>query len=127
MIRSSAMIDLAARASAMKLPPLELDARGRGDDLLELMRLVEHDDVVLGQHAASGGEVHAVEVGVDHEYVGLRRFCPSPLGEARIADRTARCCPGIRAHSPTAPPRPRQTARRRGRLGRRWWFRCPTR
>ncbi len=67
----------------------QLDARGRGDDLFELMNLVEDHHVVLGQDAAAGCEVHAIEVGVDHEHVGLRGLGASPLGEARIADRTA--------------------------------------
>ncbi len=63
----------------------ELGARRGGDDLLEAVGLVEHDQVVGRQHDAAGGDMRAVEVGVDHDDVGLGRPAAGRLGEARLA------------------------------------------
>ena len=93
----------------------QLDARGGGDDLFELVGLVEDHDVVLGQHAAAGGEMQAVEVGVDDEHVGGGGLGAGSFGEAGLADgtaRRARTLPG--AHRQCRPRRPR---RLEGELG----------
>ena len=67
----------------------ELDARGRGDDLLELVGLVDHDDLVLGQERPVHREMHAVEVGVDHDDVGFLTAGAGVLGEDSGAHRAA--------------------------------------
>ena len=51
-------------------------------DFLELVRLVEHDDVVLGQHHPTAGQVGTVEVGVDDDDVGAGGPVPGGLGKA---------------------------------------------
>ena len=67
----------------------QLDAGGGRDHLFQLMRFVEHDDLMLGQHRAVGGEVHAVEVAVDDDHVGVGGVRAGSLREARLADRAA--------------------------------------
>ena len=53
------------------------------------MRFVEHDDVVLGQHRAVGRQVHAVQVAVDDDHVGVGGVGAGSFREARLADRAA--------------------------------------
>ena len=65
-----------------------LHAEARRHDLLELVRLVENDHVVLGEHHASARQVRPVEVGVDHDDVGHRRPFVGGLGEAATTGRT---------------------------------------
>jgi hypothetical protein len=64
---------------------------GRGD-VLESMRLVEHDDVVIGQHAAVASlaqpQVGEVERVVDDDEVGMLGPLPSRLREARRGELT---------------------------------------
>ena len=55
------------------------------DGVLELVGLVEDDQLVVGQHGATRGEVGAVEVGVDHDHVGRGRGVAGVLGEAVLA------------------------------------------
>ena len=69
----------------------ERDARGRGDDLLELVGLVDHDDLVFGQERSVHCEMHAVEVGVDHDDVGFLTAGAGVLGQAGGAHRAAQC------------------------------------
>ena len=81
--------DDAGRGRVKRPAPTAKPGRRR-DDVLELVGLVEHDDVVLGQEGAAAGDVHAVEVGVDdHDVGGLRRARRAVLGEARVAERAA--------------------------------------
>ena len=49
----------------------ELDAHGRGDDVLQLVRLVEHHHLVRRQEMAAARQMHGVEVSVDDDDVGL--------------------------------------------------------
>ena len=112
-------------------PGAERQPRRRRDDVFELVRLVEHDHVVLGQEGLAPGEVQSVEVGVDDH----QRRRPGPagrrhLGEARLAERAAggagalvarhaHRLPGPRVHRPrqlglVAGRRRRGPARRAG-------------
>ncbi len=59
-------------------PRGDLDAEAGRHDLFELVRLVEDDDVVLGQHDPPAGQVGPVEVGVDHDDVGRGRPVAAP-------------------------------------------------
>ena len=59
---------------------------GRGH-IFQLVRLVEDDHVVIGQHGATRGQMGGVQVGVDHDDVGHRRPLPGRLGEAHVARR----------------------------------------
>ena len=72
----------------------EATAGGVGDDVLELVGLVDHDHVVLGQDRAAGADVEAVEVGVDDDDVGRRGPAAGRLGEALFAERAAASRPG---------------------------------
>ncbi len=71
-----------------------LDPEARRHDLLELVRLVEDDHVVLGEHHAAAGQVRPVEVGVDHDDIGHRGPLAGRLGEAAT---TGRAVEGARA------------------------------
>jgi len=67
-----------------------LHAEARGHHLLELMCLVEHDDVVLGQDGSPAGEMRAIEMRVHHHDVGSRGAVARPLGEALAARRAVK-------------------------------------
>ena len=69
-------------------PGGDLDAERLGHDVLDGVGLVEHDDVVLGQHRAVAGDVGGVEVGVDHDDVGRGGALARLLGEADRSRRT---------------------------------------
>ena len=64
-------------------------AEPRGGRLLEPVRLVEDHRVVLGQHAAAGGDVREVERVVDDHEVGRGGPLAGRLGEARRDERAA--------------------------------------
>ena len=66
----------------MEAPRRDLDPEARGHDFLELVRLVEDDDVVFGEHGPSAGQVGSVEMGVDHDDVGRGGAVAGGLGEA---------------------------------------------
>ena len=68
-------------------PGRDLDPEARGHDLLELVRLVEDDDLVLGQHGPAAGEVCTVEMRVDHDDVRRGGAVAGRLGEAAPALR----------------------------------------
>ena len=83
-----------------------LDPEARRHDLLELVRLVEDDDVVLGQHHSAAGQVGAVEVRVHDHDVGGRRTVAGGLGEAassRGAVEGAGALPGADAYHVPGP------------------------
>ena len=63
----------------------DLDPEAGRHDLLELVRLVEHDDVVLGQHHPTAGQVCTVEVGVHDHDVGGGGPVSGGLGKAASA------------------------------------------
>ncbi len=67
----------------------ELHAEGGAHDVLEPVRLVEHDDVVLGEERAACTDVQSVEVRVDDDHVGDCGTAAGQLGEARLAHRAA--------------------------------------
>jgi hypothetical protein len=67
----------------------ERDAGGRGHDLLELVRLVDHDQVVFGQQGAVHREMHAIEVGVHDHDVGSLPPRSGVLGEALVTPRAS--------------------------------------
>ena len=80
----------AARADVTRArtrPGRDLDAEAGRHHLFELVRLVEDDDVVLGQHDPPAGQVGPVEVGVDHDDVGRGRPVAGRLGEALARPR----------------------------------------
>ena len=53
-----------------------------GHHILDLVGLIEHHDLVFGQHGTSAGEVGPVEVGVDHDDVGFGSPGAGMLGKA---------------------------------------------
>ena len=69
-------------------PGRDFDAEAGGHHLFELVRLVEHDDVVLGEHDPPAGQVGPIEVGVHHDDVGRGRPVAGCLGET-LASRRA--------------------------------------
>ena len=98
------------------------DARAEplGGDVLELVRLVEDDDVVLGQHAdAAVGRDPQPEVGevqrvVDEHDLGLAGERPRPLG---VAGRLHRAACAATAVGPDRELRPEPGRRRELELG----------
>ena len=66
-----------------------LHADGVAHHVLEHVRLVEHDDVVLREEDAAAADVQPVEVGVDDDHVGDAGSAAGLLGEARLAERAA--------------------------------------
>ncbi len=66
-------------------PRAQLDRRGRRDDVGQLVRLVDHQHVVVGQHGPAARQVQAVQVGVDHHHVGRSGAPAGVLGEAVVA------------------------------------------
>ena len=70
-------------------PGTDLEAEAVGHHVLDLVGLVEHHHLVLGQDGATAGEVGAVEVGVDDDDVGLGGPGPGVLGEAVATRRAA--------------------------------------
>ena len=69
--------------------PRDPAAEPRGGRLLEPVRLVEDHGVVLGQHAAAGGDVREVERVVDDHEIGGRGPLARMLGETRGDERAA--------------------------------------
>ncbi len=72
------------------------------------MRLVEDDDLVLGEHRPAAGEVRPVEVGVDDHDVGRRGAVAGGFGEAAAARRAvvgARALPRTHAQHVPGPIR----------------------
>jgi hypothetical protein len=67
----------------------DLGAEGGRGDVLELVRLVEDHEVVIGQHVSAAGEVGPVKVGVDDDDGRLLRPAPRLFGEAAITARAA--------------------------------------
>ncbi len=59
-------------------------AEGGGGDVLQRVGLVDDDDVVLGQHHPSTGQVGAVEVDVDHHDISGAGPVPCVLGETDV-------------------------------------------
>ena len=72
----------------------DLGSGRRGEDVLGLVGLVEHEHVVIAEDRAIGGQVQAVEVEVDDRDVGAERIVAGLLGEA---GRTARAAVAARA------------------------------
>ena len=70
-------------------PGSDLEPARVRHDVLELMGLVDHHHVVLGQHGTVAVEIETEQVGVDHDHVGVGRPVPRLLGEARTALRAA--------------------------------------
>ena len=93
----------------MREPPQRLprDAPaepGRGR-LLEPVRFVEDDGVVLGQHAAARGDVREVQRVVDDHEIGLRGAGTRRLREARGNERAAAARAAVGADRELAPER----------------------
>jgi hypothetical protein len=63
----------------------DLDADRVAHDVLEHVRLVEDDDVVLRQDRAAARHVESVQVCVDHDHVGCASAAACLFGEARVA------------------------------------------
>jgi hypothetical protein len=122
--RAAASVALAGALDVAREPDQIGDADAGAEplrgDVLELVRLVEDDHVVLGQHpdAAVGGDPQA-EVGevqrmVDEDDLGLARERPRTLGEAR---RLHRAAPAATAIRPDRELRPEARGRRDLQLG----------
>src|SRR5581483_5595373 len=80
-------LDVVREASEQRAADTAAEPRRGG--LLEPVRLVEHDGVVLGQDSAAGCDVGEVE-GVVHDHeVGLGRARTRALGEAAAVERAA--------------------------------------
>ena len=71
-----------------------LHPEARCHDLFELVRLVEDDHIMLGEHHATTGQVCPVQMGVDDDDIGDRRPLVGRLGEAAP---TGRAVVGARA------------------------------
>src|SRR5690606_8465811 len=67
----------------------EVDAAGGRHDLLQLVGLVDHHHLVLGEDHTAGGQVEPVEVEVDDDDVGLGGPQPGSFGEAHRPLRAA--------------------------------------
>ncbi len=79
----------------------DLHTERLGHDVLDGMRLVEHHDVVVGEHGPVAGDVGGVEMGVHHDDVGRRGALARLLGEAdraRRAPEGAGALPGGHRH-----------------------------
>ena len=70
------------------------------------MGLVEHDQVVVGQHVPAAGEVGAVEVAVDDHHRGLLGPLAGPLGEALRAGGAADRAGAVRRRGAELGPHP---------------------
>ena len=71
-------------------PAGEIDPGGGGDGVLQLMRLIDHHDLVLGKECTTGGEVHPVQMGVHDDDIGFHCCRTGSLGEAFVAFRAPR-------------------------------------
>ena len=86
--RSRVVEDRPHRAGqVVEAPCGELEPAGVRDDVLELVRLVDHHQIVLGEDGAVGAEVESQQVEVHHGHVGLAGLASRCLGEARVARR----------------------------------------
>ncbi len=63
----------------------DVGTRRRGQDVLDLVRLVEDRHIVGGKYPAPVSQVEPVEVVVDDDHVGLGRVPSGPFGEAVVA------------------------------------------
>ena len=105
-------------ASRRTPAPRDAAAEPRRGRLLEPVRLVEDDGVVLGQHAAAGGDVREVERVVrDHE-VGLARAVARRLGEAGRDERAAAAGAAVAADGELGPERLRRLELQLGPVAR---------
>jgi len=93
----------------------QLGADGVAHDVLEDVRFVEDDDIVLGQDHPAAADVEPVEVGVDDDDVGGGGSPPGLLGEARLAEWAAVGAGALVAAD--AHRSPRRVARRPVELG----------
>ena len=96
----------------------EVEAERAGGDVGERVRLVEHHDVVLGQHVAGRREVRAVERVVDDEDVRAGRRARGPARRSTPRRRCTSPRPGTRGARSSRPGARRRRCRRR--RGRRW-------
>ena len=93
----------------------EVQAEGGGDDVLQLVGLVDHHHVVVGEDGSPRLQVEPVQVQVHHHHVGLAGRRPGLLGETGPALRAplgARALFGGDAHR-----RPRRRRRFPVQLG----------
>ena len=77
-----------ASGEACEATRRKLHTEAVGHDVLDLVRFVEDDDIVVGQDVAAAAHVLPVEVRVDNNHVGCRRVFPYLFGEALFAART---------------------------------------
>ena len=91
---SPVRIERAVRAERAEAGGADRQASRGRDDVLELVGLVEHHDVVLGQQRPSAGEVEAVEVGVDDHDVGTLRGPPGQPRRSTARPAGQRAAPG---------------------------------
>ena len=93
----------------------DLHADGVAHDVFELVGLVDHHDIVLGQQHVPAGDVEAVEVQVDHDDIG--DGCPG-AGQLGKAHRTHRALGAAGAFvAADADGLPRAIVRRPGEVG----------
>ena len=76
----------AGRASeGLKPPGADLEPERAGGDVLQLVGLIEHHQVVGGQHLGARSQGGGVQVGVDHDHIGGQGPFPGRFGEAHGA------------------------------------------
>ncbi len=102
----------------------ELDAAGGRHDVLELVGLVDHRELVVGEQQAVHGQVEPVEVEVHHDDVGILGALAGRLREARSAARAARRSGALLGgHAQPRSTRARRAPRRARRDRRSRWSR----
>ena len=116
------VVDDAAQRAGQRGEPTgsDLDPDGVAHDVLELVRLVDDDDVVLGQQHAAAGDVQPVQVQVDDDDVGVHRARWRARSAKHGSPSGQRVAPG-HSSRPTVTARTRRvaSATSRARRGRR--------
>ena len=93
-----------AAGQVEEAPAGDVDAAGGRHDVLELVGLVDHRQLVLGEQQPVHGQVEPVEVEVHDDDVGLLGPLAGGLGEAHPAARAARRARALlRRHAQRAP------------------------
>ena len=91
-----------------------------GDGVLELVRLVDHDQIV-GRQQGSAQQVQHEQVGVDDHDVGALGALPGGFGEAGPALGAAGSAGTLLGGDAQALPQSRREFPSPRRPGRRWW------
>ena len=117
---STASSGRAARATRAQTARRHLDPETGGHDVLDGVRLVEDDDVVIGQDGSAAGHVGGVEMGVHHHHVSGGRTRRGPIRRSRSCPTGSGRRRGTLVPTPTRPPTPGGWARSRARPDHPW-------